>query len=103
MVKWLKHCVYEQHGLSSKPTCTILLCPWERHFIALSPAWWSQQAVLNNSHISVTIQADSNILASLEAGWVNCLLYIAAPLLLIYSTLCCSCKSKDKYRDKINS
>ena len=24
-----------------KLTCAILLCPWERHFTALSPAWWS--------------------------------------------------------------
>ena len=31
----------DQHGLGSKPTCVILLCPWERHFTALSPAWWS--------------------------------------------------------------
>ena len=25
----------------SKPTCAILLCSWEKHFTALSPAWWS--------------------------------------------------------------
>ena len=31
----------DQHGLGSKPTCVILLCPWERHFTVLSPAWWS--------------------------------------------------------------
>ena len=29
----------DQHGLSSKPTRAILLCPWERYFTALSPAW----------------------------------------------------------------
>ena len=41
VVEWLKHRTDDQHGLSSKPTCAILLCPWERHFTALSPAWWS--------------------------------------------------------------
>ena len=39
VVEWLKHRTDDQHGLSSKPTCAILLCPWERHFTALSPAW----------------------------------------------------------------
>ena len=37
----VKHRTDDQHGLGSKPTCAILLCPWERHFTALSPAWWS--------------------------------------------------------------
>ena len=41
VVKWLKHWTGDQHGLGSKPTCAILLCSWERHFTALSPAWWS--------------------------------------------------------------
>ena len=41
VVEWLKHRTDNQHGLGSKPTCAILLCPWERHFTALSPAWWS--------------------------------------------------------------
>ena len=41
VVEWLKHRTNDQHGLGSKPTCAILLCPWERHFTALSPAWWS--------------------------------------------------------------
>ena len=36
--------------------------------MALSPTWWSWQAVLNYSHISIKFQADSNILASPEAG-----------------------------------
>ena len=31
----------DRHGLGSKPTRAILLCPWKRHFTALSPAWWS--------------------------------------------------------------
>ena len=41
VVEWLKHRNDDQHGLGSKPTCAILLCPWERHFTALSPAWCS--------------------------------------------------------------
>ena len=41
VVEWLKHRTDDQHSLGSKPTCAILLCPWERHFTALSPAWWS--------------------------------------------------------------
>ena len=41
VVEWLKHRTDDQQGLGSKPTFAILLCPWERHFTALSPAWWS--------------------------------------------------------------
>ena len=41
VVEWLKHQTDDQHGLGSKPTCAILLCSWERHFTALSPAWLS--------------------------------------------------------------
>ena len=37
--EWLKLQTNDQHGLGSKPTCTILLCFWKRHFTALSPAW----------------------------------------------------------------
>ena len=36
--------------------------------MALSPARWSWQAVLNYGHISIQLQVDSNISASLEAG-----------------------------------
>ena len=36
----LKHWTDDQHGLGSKPTCAILLCPWERHFTAPSSAGW---------------------------------------------------------------
>ena len=82
MVEWLKRRAYDQHGLGSKPTQAILLCPWERHFTALSPAWWSWQAALNYNHISIKLQADSNILASPEAGRSNCLPYVLAPLSL---------------------
>ena len=78
VVEWLKHRTDDQHGLGSKSTCTILLCPWERHFTALFPAWWSWQAVLNYSNISTKLLADSNILASPEAGRGNCLPYVLA-------------------------
>ena len=36
VVDWLKHRIVDQHGLGSKPTRAILLCPWERHFTAHS-------------------------------------------------------------------
>ena len=52
MVEWLKPRAYDQHGLDSTPTRAILLCPWERHFTALSPAcWWYWQEVLNFNNI----------------------------------------------------
>ena len=38
VVEWLEHHGCDQHGLGSKPTCTILLCPWERHFTTLTSA-----------------------------------------------------------------
>ena len=47
MVEWLECQACDQHSLGLKPTRTILLCPWEGHFIAFYPAWWSWQAVLN--------------------------------------------------------
>ena len=77
MVEWSKHRAYDQHGFGSKPTRVILLCPWERHFTALLGGLW--QAVLNYSHMSIKLQADSNILASPEAGQGNCLPYVLAP------------------------
>ena len=86
MVEWLKRRTHDQHGLSSKPTCAILFCPWKKHFAAHSPAWWSWQAVLHYSHISIKLLANKNILASPEAGWGNCLPYVLAPPSL-------SCKS----------
>ena len=82
MVEWLEHQACDQHSLGSKPTCAILICPWERHFMTLSLAWWSWQAVLNYSHISIKLQVDSNILVYPEAGQGNCLLYVLAPPLL---------------------
>ena len=81
-IEWLKRRARDQHDLGLKPTRAILLCPWKRHFTALFPAWWSWQAVLNYSHISIKLLADSNILASPEAGWGNFLPYVFAPLSL---------------------
>ena len=54
-MKNLKKPADDQHGLGSKPTCTIMLYSWERHFMALSPACWSWQAVLNFNHISIKL------------------------------------------------
>ena len=79
MAEWLRRRAYDQSGIGSKRTRAILLCPLERHFMVLSPAWWPWQAVLNYSHISIKLQADSNILASPEAGRGNCLFYVLAP------------------------
>ena len=79
VVERLKRRTYDQHGFGSKPTCAVLLCPWKRHFAALSTAWWSWKAVLNFNHISIILQAYSNILTSSEAGWGNCLPYVVAP------------------------
>ena len=84
MVEWLKRHAHNQHGLGSKPTRAILLCPWERHITALSPAWWSWQAVLNFSHIYSKLQADSNILALR-----NCL-----PLVLVPPSLSCESRGE---------
>ena len=81
-IEWLKRRARDQHDLGLKPTRAILLCPWKRHFTALFPAWWSWQTVLNYSHISIKLLADSNILASPEAGRGNCLPYVFAPLSL---------------------
>ena len=69
VVEWLKYRTDDQHGLGSKPTRAILLCSWERHFTALSPSWWSWQAVLNYCNVSIKLLADINILASPEASW----------------------------------
>ena len=76
VVEWLKHRTDDQHGLASKPTCDILLCSCERHLTAHSPAWWSWQAVLNYSNISIKLLTDSNILAFPETGRGNCLPYL---------------------------
>ena len=53
VVEWLKRRARDQHRLGSKPTPALLLCPWERHFTAHSPAWRSWQAVLNYGCISI--------------------------------------------------
>ena len=57
------------------------------------PAWWSWQEVLNFNHISIKLQADSNILASPEAGRGNCLPYVLQLRRFPAS-------QEDKYRDK---
>ena len=86
VVEWLKRRAHAQHSLGSKLTCTILLCPWERHFMTHPSAWWSWQAVLNYSHISIKLQADSNVLVSPEAGQGNCLPYVLEPPSLSYKS-----------------
>ena len=58
----------DRHGLGSKPTSAVLLCPWERHFTE-----FSRMAVLASSS---KFQPDSNILVSPEAGRDNCFLYV---------------------------
>ena len=45
VVQWLECWDCDPHGLSSKLTRAILLCPWKRLFTALSPAWWFWQAL----------------------------------------------------------
>ena len=55
VVEWLKPRDRDRHRLGSKPTRAILLCLSERHFAARSPAWWSWQAVINYSHISIKL------------------------------------------------
>ena len=79
VVEWFKRRVRDQHGLGLKPTRAILLYPWKRHFTAHSPAWWSWQTVLNYSHISIKLQADTNILTSPEVGRGNSLPYVLTP------------------------
>ena len=56
------------------PFCCVLGKDTLRHFPLLSG-----EAVLNYNHISIKLQADSNILASPEAGRGNWLLYVLAP------------------------
>ena len=56
VVEYLKCRDYDRLSLGSKPTRAILLCPGQRHFMPLSPAWWSWQAVLNFSHISIKLK-----------------------------------------------
>ena len=68
----------------------VLLCPWERHFAALSSTWWSWQAVLNFIYISIKLkkqnknfQPDSNILASQEeVGVIACTMNSASDAFL---------------------
>ena len=86
MVKWLKHHAYDQLSFDLKPSHTIpfgFCCALGKDTLwHSSPAWWSWQAVLNLSHISIKLQADCNILVSLKAGRGNCLPYVLVPSLL---------------------
>ena len=73
VVECLKCRTDDRHGLGTKPTWAILLCPWERHFTTPSPAWWSLASSYKLQYISTKSLADGNILASPEQGRVNCL------------------------------
>ena len=55
-VEWLELRDCDRHGLGSKPSHTILLCPWERHVTALPPAWQSWQTVPHFGHISIKLK-----------------------------------------------
>ena len=87
VVDWLKCRDCEQHGLDSKPPHAILLCPWGRHFTVLFPAWWSWQAVLNFSHISIKIKKRIKNFNRTVISWylrkqvevIACPMYILAP------------------------
>ena len=69
VVESLKCCVCDQHGLGSEPTRIILLCPWERHFTALSPAWMSWQAVLNLSHVFMKLKKQNKKFERTAISW----------------------------------
>ena len=32
VIEWLRHHAHNQHGVGSKPTPAIPLCPWKRYF-----------------------------------------------------------------------
>ena len=72
VVEWLKRWARNQHCLGSKPTRAILLYPWERHFTALSPAWWSWQAVLNYKQIAISWHLQKQV------GVIACPMYSAS-------------------------
>ena len=86
VVEWLERRDCDRYGLGLKSAHAILLFLLKRHFTTLSPAWWSWQAVLNFSHISIKFQVDSNILASPEADGGNFLPYVLAPPSLSYES-----------------
>ena len=56
VIEWLKRCACDRHGLGSKSTRAILLCPREKHFTPLFFACWSWQRVLNFSHIFIKLK-----------------------------------------------
>ena len=58
MVRCLKRRDCERHGLGSKPTRSILLCPWKKHFTALCSVWQSWHAVLDFSYVSIKLKTE---------------------------------------------
>ena len=91
VAQWLERRDCDRHGLGSKPTRAILLCPWERHFTAISPAWRSWQAVLNFSRISIKlknlkISTRQQYIGTPEAGQIICL---TVALCIVPPSLCC--------------
>ena len=101
---WPSDC--DRHGLGLKPTRAILLCTWERHFTALSFAWWSWQPFLNllylyktkKKFIYIKFQRKNNIFASSETSQgITCPVYSAIFLRRF------SASQDDRYGDKINN
>ena len=87
MVEWLENWDCDRHGLGPKPTCTILLCPWERHFMVLSSAWSSLIMLASSSkfqsYLCKTIEQQYLGISRSKSG--NCLPFVS---------------QQDKYRDK---
>ena len=82
MVKWLRVLDYDQHSLGLNPTCIILLCPSDRHFVALSPhltvlatSSKFQSYLYKIKNTNKKFQTDSNILISQVADQ-NCFSYV---------------------------
>ena len=81
VVEWLERHSCDRHGVGSKPTGVILLFPWKRHLIVLSPALL--QAVPNFSHIFIKLKlkikiltGQQFILVSPETCWSKCLPFV---------------------------
>ena len=101
LFEWLKHRDCDQYNVGSKPTCIILLCPWQRYFTAPSHTRVSSHAVLNCSHISTKLK--NQIKTSIEQQYLDIsrkqVGVIAYPM-----TLCLRCfpaSQEDEYRGKI--
>ena len=81
----------DRHGLGSKPTRDILLCLRKKIYGTFPCLVFLEISIicLNFNHISIKpkknnkkLQADSDVLVYSEAGRVNCLPYVLAPLSL---------------------